>query len=83
MSAAVAPPPIPAGLNSWPVTRDNGVKTRVVTVEDAGKLVDKPVRVIREWIRDGALETTQTTRRRMLVLVDSLWAQVPEEFDRP
>lgn len=83
MSNAVLPPPIPPGINSWPCETPDGRKTRVVTIQGACRLTGLEERTIKSYIAEGKVQFTLTPDEKTLVLVDSLWALVPEEFDHP
>lgn len=76
------PPSIPASVPSWPVQKGDGSATRVVTQRGAATLMGLKPRQIRAWVGAGKLETCIGSGHQTLILVDSLWAIVPEEFKR-
>lgn len=72
-------PPLPAGMDSWSVTRDGGVETSGVGISDAGRLIGVKPGVITRWIASGKVEVAFNPQRETIVLVDSLWEALPPE----
>lgn len=72
-------PPLPAGLDSWVVKKKDGSETQAVSIADAGRLIGKGPLTIEKWIKDGTIEICRHPMEGRLVLVDSLWAALPDE----
>ena len=74
------PPPLPPSIKGVSVTKADGSKALVVKQVDAAKLMAVSVAVIKGWIHRGKVAICSDGDGRTWVLVESLWAQVPREF---
>ena len=72
-------PPIPAGMDSWAVEREDGSETYGVSISDAGRLAGVKTGLVARWINSGKVEVAMNPQRETIVLVDSLWESLPPE----
>lgn len=72
-------PPLPAGMDSWAIQKKDGSETQAVSIRDAGKLIGRRATLVEQWIRKGQVEICLHPTEGKLVLVDSLWAALPED----
>lgn len=77
---AVTAPPLPAGMDGFAVKKADGSETYAVSFTDAGVLVGRRRSFIESWVSKRVIETCQHPTEGRLVLVDSLWAALPEEL---
>ncbi len=77
---AVTAPPLPAGMDGFAVRKSDGAETYAVCYADAAKLIGRRRSVIEQWVAKRWIETCQHPTEGRLVLVDSLWAALPEEL---
>lgn len=73
-------PPLPAGMDGFAVKKADGAETYAVSFTDAGVLVGRRRSFIEAWVSKRVIETCQHPTEGRLVLVDSLWAALPEEL---
>jgi hypothetical protein len=73
-------PPLPAGMDAWEVHRIDGTEATAVSISDAAKLAGVRIRILEAWIDAGDLEVTFNARREKLVVIESLWAFLPQEL---
>lgn len=76
------PPALPSPIKGISVTKGDGTKALVVSLTDAGKLMAVSREHIKRWVQRGKVEICVDPKGDPLVFVDSLWALVPEEFQR-
>ena len=72
-------PPLPAGMDGFAVRKQDGSETHAVSYADAVKLTGLTMATLRRWIEVGKVQTCHHPTEGLLVLVDSLWAAIPEE----
>ncbi len=76
------PPSLPSRIKGVSVTKADGSQALVVSTKDAATLMAISRRSIESWIDRGRVTVCVSPRGETMVFVDSLWAQVPEEFQR-
>lgn len=75
-------PPLPPSIKGVSVTKGDGSTALVVKQADAAKLMGVGPSVIVGWIRRGRVEICLDAKKRQWVFTESLWQQVPEDFQR-
>lgn len=73
------PPPLPAGMDAFPVQKADGSETYAVSINDACKLIGRRRPFMQTWIAKGKVEMCRHPLHGPLVLVDSLWGAIPDE----
>lgn len=74
-------PPLPAGMDGFAV-RHRGVETYAVAIPDARKLAGVSPAKMQTWLTKGLVKTCLHPTHGKLVLVDSLWAAIPDALKR-
>lgn len=75
-------PPLPSLIKGITVTKADGTKAQVVSLGDAAKLMAVPREQIKRWVKGGKVAICVNPRGEPMIFTESLWAQVPEEFQR-
>lgn len=65
-------------MDAWTIQRTDGSETVGVEVSSAAQLCGVKRSVVEQWIEDGVVEIALAPTKERLVLVDSLWASLPE-----
>lgn len=73
-------PPLPPGMDGFAVHTADGRETYAVSQADAARLIGRTLPFLYRWIRSEKVEVCQHPVHGRLVLVDSLWAALPEEM---
>lgn len=72
-------PPLPPGMDGFAVEKQDGTETYAVSQADAARLAGKRLPFIYALIRNKQVEVCHHPVHGKLVLVDSLWAALPDE----
>ena len=67
-------------MDAWAVSRPDGTDTVGVEVNSAAKLIGVRHSAMERFIEDGTVEIAFAPTKERLVLIDSLWAMLPETF---
>ena len=66
-------------MDGFAVQKADGSETYAVSKSDASRLLGRSMPFVEKWVRDGVVEVCQHPVHGTLVLVDSLWAAIPDE----
>lgn len=72
-------PPLPAGMDAFAVQKRDGSETYAVSTSDAARLIGRSTAFVSTWITKGTVEVCEHPVHGRLILVDSLWAAIPDE----